>query len=468
MGSPKKLRADGFGPDVDSQEPSTFNEFGPQKVEKAARPGVVDIPSDQINAVMAEDSERSREAFLRFLAEKGTSAVRSISGGASFGGAPKVVATLEAMKNKALGRSDWDEQYYKDSSGIEKEYQAAAKDLPGLDVAAAMTIPVGKLGGLAKGLGATGKLARVGLGAVEGAAQTGALTALNRTANDNAAPAGLEYGVSAGIGATLGGLTAGGGLVADSLAKRYAAAKAAQLAQSTAAVEKAIESQRGTYRSAVQSGSRALENVGRAAEGQAVGDDVAYAAMEALETPQARKLGEQVATNTMEQIPQRISTIEAEKAMLAQMEADKSTAIAKHAAEAGSNVFSKEALPRAKRQFFRELPVFLGGGAGALMGDDAEERTWFGLAGAGIGKVAAMGQPGTAWANMMRKPSAQAWMAQTAQKPFQAAQSALQVANPMPLAAASAGDAFSEYLTGQKKAERGDEQKAQKNYGRNR
>lgn len=455
---------DGLGP-----PPPKFDELGPQTVAKLVRPNVVEFSKEDFEKVKAEDSERSREAFLRYLADQGLGAARTVAGAVSFGAAPKMAASLEAMKNAALGQKDWDEQYYKDSNELGASYKKAAEDNPALNVAGMMAVPVGKLGGLSKGFGIASKLGKVGVGALEGATQANALTALSRAANDTATPAGLEYGLSSGIGGTLGAFSGAAGVATDALAARYAKAKAAQLAQSTAAIEKAIESQRGTYRSAVQSGSRALENIGRASEGQAVGDDVAYAAMEALESPNARQLGEQVAQNTMEQLPQRLSAIEAEKAALQQMLADKEASIAAHAASAGENVFKKEFLPRAGRYLTRSALPAVGGMVGYQMGGESTEGKLIGGAAGGLaGSIgaAALGQPGTAWANMMRKPAVQAWMASATQKPFRAAQTASQYASPV--AAQSMGEKFSEYIMGNQPAQRGDEQEAQDAFRKNR
>ncbi len=452
---------DGLGP-----PPPKFDELGPQVVAKPVRPNVVEFSKEDFEKVKSEDGERSREAFLRYLADQGLGAARTVAGAVSFGAAPKLTAGLEAMKNAALGQKDWDEQHYKDSNELESSYKKAADEHPALNVAGMMAVPVGKLGGLAKGIGATSKLAKVGLGAIEGATQTGALTALNRAANDTATPAGLEYGVSSAIGGTLGALAGGAGAATDALAARYAKAKAAQLAQSTAAIEKRIASAVGTLGGETQAGHRSIENLQAAAANENLPYEVRIKAMELLESPEAKELAEQVASNNMARFPSRNSAINAAKDAVSELTENKGADIAAHAENAGKDVLANEAWPRLKRQLAREMPTMIGAGLGMLAGDDAGERSMYGLVGAGLGKVAAMGQPGTAWANMMRKPAVQAWMSSAAQKPFQAAQTASQYASPV--AAQSMGEKFSEYIMGNQPAQRGDEQEAQDNYRKNR
>lgn len=466
MGSPKKLRADGFGPDVDTQEAPTVNEFGPQ----VFAPQKSYIRSDEEQgAIDAESQERLNEKFLRYLADQGAGTVRSMFNGAAFGTIPKAAATLGAVGDAISGKPDWDEEFYKYKTDLEKKYSQAEQDAPVSNFVGMMSTPVGKIGGFAKGLNVASKLGKVAISAGEGILQANALTGLSRAASDEPRPsAALEHGISSVVGGGLGLVSGAGGAAVDALSSRIAKAKAAQLAQSTAAIEKNISSSVGALGGETQAGHRSLEVLREAASNESLPYEVRIRAMELLESPDAAKLAESVATSAADRFPSRNAAIGSARETLEGLLASKPADIAVHAENAGKEVMSKEAWPRLKRQLFREAPTMIGAGLGMAVGDDAGERSEFGLIGAGLGKIAAMGQPGTAWANMMRKPAVQGAMASLAQKPFQMAQGVGQFFNPTPVIGEESGEMFSKYLSGEKPAERGTEEEGQANFQRNR
>jgi hypothetical protein len=203
-------------------------------------------------------------------------------------------------------------------------------------------------------------------------------------------------------GAVGEGIVGGGGRAVQWLRERAKKGSEEAAAASRAAVEalqlKNERSLLGKYRSEVQSASRDLEVLERAAAGA---DDVAEQARAYLASPEGDALRRQITLNKLKTAPDRIAEMQASKKAYDELAAGREESVAAQTAEKLRNPFEKHIKPRLKTLGARFGPSTIaaiggiaGGPAGAVAG---------GLVG-GIVSVT-QGARGRIIKNMMKEPA---------------------------------------------------------------
>lgn len=316
------------------------------------------------------------------------------------GTAPKLGGLLDAVVEKLspspVKSSDLDEiapppspvdaAYKKGRDRIQSELDAASKEHPGPSLAGGLTgalmLPLpgpGKAKGAAKVAGMIGQ----GIG-------YGTLSAMGHSRpTQNAAGEGLRGGVIGGVAGGLGaaaseGLERLGTYFGGNVAK----AEADNLAMAGKTVDDAIASQAGAHGSAVQQGSRSLENMIRESEALPAGHPLKQQLADFLASPEGMKLREGVASNTLDRAPGLLDKADVQRKMLEELQSSRDTDIATKAAE---NMSLAPPVKKFGRYLFDKFAVPVVGGAVA------------GPAGALLGSVGGS-RPGTAAADFMLKP----------------------------------------------------------------
>ncbi len=219
------------------------------------------------------------------------------------------------------------------------------------------------------------------------------------------AKAGLETGLGAGLSY---GASKAGGAFADwvrnsklsrALQSKISKASDDAIDLATSGADKNIASLGGELGSAVQQGSRSLENIGR--EVSNVGPDLQSAARQLTETGAPQELRETVFSNTLERLPGQVSKVSAAKKALEEAVSNRSSEIARRTEDLLSNPIRKQLVPRLKTYASRAIPIAVGTGIAGSVGG------WPGMIAGGVvgsATAAAMGRPGTAFANAMKSP----------------------------------------------------------------
>lgn len=211
-----------------------------------------------------------------------------------------------------------------------------------------------------------------------------------------------DVGRSAAVGGVTSGVlgAAGAGLraIRGRAVKGAKEAAAAEEEVQRRLAEKAIKSKQGEYRSSIQSASRDIEVLERAAQGS---DDVAQKARAWLQSPEAEAVRAQVATSKLGTAPERIAEMGTLREQLGQLVAGKQDNIATQTAEALKDPVRKHVAPRLLTLAHRLAPPamatvggLVGGGEGALVG---------GALGAVMSLV--QGHPGRIVKNLLEKPA---------------------------------------------------------------
>lgn len=205
-------------------------------------------------------------------------------------------------------------------------------------------------------------------------------------------------------GVVSGALAKGGQALGGWLRERGArgVAAAEQLARDKAGkvIDAGIDSARGAYGSAVQKGSRILENADRLLE--SAPDDLRAVAERLTRSGEAQSVKDSVLRNSLDNLPDATAGIDrarrASEALVASRERD----VAEKAAELLSNPVRKQIWPRVSKYMSRMVPPLASGVIGGAVG---------GIPGAALGALggggvaALMGSPGTALANAMQSPA---------------------------------------------------------------
>lgn len=361
-------------------------------------------PPQSIAPAPAEDTGPST---LERVGQAATQNVRSFANALTGGNMPMMAGGLQGAWDAMTGPETLDQAVKARTEEFKKLYGEAEESAPVGTLAGYAALPMPKMAALGSGLAGS---------ALRGAAQSAGMTAYQRTGQDAPAPASMEYPISAAIGAGFGAGGAALGKFGEWLGQKASAAKAEQLAKSTALTDKAIAGLLGAYRSAVQSGSRTIENLQRFGQGVGVDDDVAAMAKGALASPQSMQLGRQVAENAAEQAPARLADVAAKKAEFEAAAAARDQAIKAHFQKSMESPVKAQVMPRATRYAGRAIPA----AAFSLLGNYlAPEgfQTEGAIGGATLGAIASgvMGSPGTAWQNMVKNPAVRASAAELAQ-----------------------------------------------------
>jgi hypothetical protein len=253
-----------------------------------------------------------------------------------------------------------------------------------------------------------GQLASSGLVGAETAAARiavgGALGAANAASASNLDLAETLKGAALGVGVGAAGEVLGAGVraAAGKVSSMASRAVARQTAKDAAAVEKEIASLTGKLGGETQKGSRLLENLQRAATGEpapgaavAVGESVQEAALQALRSPEAQELAEQVTGSALKAYPGQKATIDRLAAELAAKTAGAKQEAAQRTADYfAAPIWQTEVLPRLKtlapRFGLAAAGAVAGGAVSTLAGTDG--GLGLGLSGGFIGAV--LGAPG--------------------------------------------------------------------------
>lgn len=317
-----------------------------------------------------------------------------------------------AAYGKTFGDSKepfWD-VYRQERDLYRKEEDEAARENPkafyGSGLASGL-VSGGVLGPSGATLKALSVPAKYGL-----AAGTGGLDALTRSRDDLTKGEVVGAGRDAATGAALG---VGAQYVGDKLAKLPSwlgdklkamadenKAKIAAAAADKAAKETA--SAMGVVGGETQKGSRILENLARQ---DAESPEVRKAALAALQSDAARELASGVKMGSMEKLPSQLGIIAKAKDEAAQLAASQAERASKYAEEEAAKGIMGNLSPRAKVMLSRAIPNTLGpviGGAAGQFFGSPWLGTGIGIL-AGNALAATAGAPGTAMANMVRKPS---------------------------------------------------------------
>jgi hypothetical protein len=316
-----------------------------------------------------------------------TRKVRAALGSATFGWAPEFMGWLDAPSNATP------EQAYESSQKWRKEYREAAKENPAFAAAGLMAQPdpFGKIKAAKGALGpalqaATASLAGPGEGSMAGA------------------------GISALAGGAFGRAgDALGGTFGKWLGGKSAENEKKALAEVVAAAEKKIASARGELGQASQAGSRGIENLLRYASNEdLVGAGAADAARRRIGEPATQEAAAQFALSAAEDFPAKLPAMKAKREALAELVQSKEDDIERAISEKMDNPIVRELKPRLYRDFSRFAPTavgaYLGSKGAEAIGQDR-------LAGAGAGGFLGGilgGRPGTAWANMAKRPDVRA------------------------------------------------------------
>jgi len=347
------------------------------ELEAEAKPDTAPTPESQFGSEgfsQTEDTLRQMDP---------TRKVRAALGTATFGWAPELMGWLDAPKNATP------EQAYESSQKWRKEYGDAAEENPVSSAAGllAQPDPFGKV--------------KAAKGALGPALQAGMATM--------ARPGDVGAG-EVGLGALAGGLMgragdAVGSTFAGWLGKKSAANAAKALAETEAANAKVIASAKGELGAAAQAGSRGIENLTRyAGAGDLLGDEAAMAAQRRLAEPATQEAAARFATSAADDFPGKLPAMESKQKALADLMASRESDIAKAQAAKMKNPIFREAKPRLYRDFSRFGPMAVGSYLGSKVAEGLDQDR---LAGAGIGGFlggALGGRPGTAYANLVRKP----------------------------------------------------------------
>ncbi len=265
----------------------------------------------------------------------------------------------------------------------------------------------------AKGAGA---LARFGAAAATGAGY-GALGGVGGSNADLtrgdvggvARDAGIGAVVGAGAGVVGQGIGEGVGRIGRRATRGIQDAIDQETAAQTALAEKSIRGAQGEYRSSVQSASRDMEVLERAAKELPAGDPAGDSARAYLATPEAMALRQQVATGKLSTAPERLSEMSDKLAQLGALTENKAANVALQTGEALRKPFAKHVAPRLLTLSHRLAPAALGG-LGYLLGDAGGA-----VVGGGLGTVMSLthGAPGRIIKNMIEKPATKklAWEA---------------------------------------------------------
>lgn len=214
-------------------------------------------------------------------------------------------------------------------------------------------------------------------------------------------------GASLGFGAGKLGQAVGDKIGTSRLARflesKIAGAKDDAAAQATKVVDKGIASLEGAAGSAVQKGSRALENLGR--EAPNVSSELQNAATALTESGAPQELRESVFKSTLDELPKLAGRAAAAKAAFREAAEGREAAIAEKSAEILDSPFSKQIAPRLKTYLTRSIPIAVGSAVGGPLG-----------AAAGMATGAALGAPGTALSNMIKSPGVRRLAFETMQR----------------------------------------------------
>ena len=277
-------------------------------------------------------------------------------------------------------------------------------------VVSAVSSTLGSVASPANLLGVVGPATSLGRAALIGAGQSALGTAAGSLGEGRELPL-SEAILSPAFGAAFGGLTAGLFKGANWAKQRHASARQKALEKVTAGVEKDISGKLGAYRSAVQSGSRGIENLQRLAQsGDVVGGEAERIAAEALSGGGVKDVAEMVAQNTAEQLPSRLGEIASLRAEYEAANAAKQQTIQDLLEKQLQSPIAREGGARLKKSALRYIPTAIGAAGGAALADFLGLDSGGVAGGLGVGGFlgnALGGQPGTAVMNMVKNPAFQ-------------------------------------------------------------
>lgn len=361
------------------------------------------------------------EAFVRGVAQGGTlghadeagGALNSIASlfrpdrvklGAAFQPSPDDTPEQRALKQAALAEQAAQPSDYQLGRDANRRADNEAREqqrgmfMAG-ELVGGLAVPVPG-GAAAAGATQGAKLLRaIGQGAGMGAAY-GLGSSEAKSVGGMAADTALGGAFGAGAGALGRGIGAGIEKARGGAKNTIARAVAEETAKQTGKVEQAIKSAQGTYRSSIQSASRDLEVLERAAT-QAADPELAKQARAFLSSPEGQAVISQVARSKLGTAPERISEMAGNLGELQTKVASKEADIAAQTAEALSNPIKKQVLPRVATLGHRAIPVALTAG-GALIGG-----TEGAMVGGGLGTAMALlqGRPGVIVKNLVKSPA---------------------------------------------------------------
>lgn len=315
---------------------------------------------------------------------------------ATLGFGDELTGLLES-KFPSLGKPLWGEG--SDAPAKQKTYQQARDEERGMLDTASKRHPVASVAGafLTPGLGSL-----KGVGGIAKLAGLGAVSSLGDSRADLTRGEYLDAAWDAGKGGLTGTAFGVGGQLASKalgrLGKYFSgmAPKAVERAgeMATAAEEKGLAADLGKYRSSIQSASRDLEVIERAAASGTAEEMASAKAF--LATPEAAALRSSVLASKLKTAPTRISEMADLLAEYEARAASKAENIATQKGELLSSPVKKGILPRLKTDLSRTIPVALGSAIGGVPGM---------IGGAAVGAM--LGNRGTAWSNALQSPRLQ-------------------------------------------------------------
>lgn len=299
----------------------------------------------------------------------------------------KAASQLEAWGSKLtdLGGDSLDTLYNRAQAVNGPMYDAAKRDHPVAksvgEVIPAMAAP-------------SRAVLQGGMGAIRGYTNSDA-DGVGGKLKDAALEAGLSAGGTA-AGNYIGGKIAGSGL-AKWLGGKSAAAEADQVAKQAALKAKGVARASGAMGTPAAQVMRADEVLRATMQDMAPSSRVAAEAL--LNSPEwtARRVA--AGERYLEQAPEFLSKFDESAEALAAAHAVDPAA---QAAEKLASPFKTEVLPRLKKYATRAIPAYLGQEVAGEMGGGTNARAAGGLIGFGAG--AALGDPGTTVANMLKSP----------------------------------------------------------------